>query len=180
MKTIVLFTSNTGFTKQYANWLVNDLSCPWIDLSKKKRVDLDEYDTIVFGSWLMAGKIKKGKQLKSLLKQYQEKNWIVFCVGRTPLDQIDFKSLIHQNFEEDLPSSVSFFYLPGGFDIDRQPAFYKWLLTRFKKMLSKKENKTKEELQIEEMLSCSIDLSDPKYLLPILMQIKEEILPVKF
>ncbi|WP_305204134.1 hypothetical protein [Dubosiella newyorkensis] len=47
-------------------------------------------------------------------------------------------------------------------------------------MLSKKENKTKEELQIEEMLSCSIDLSDPKYLLPILMQIKEEILPVKF
>ncbi|WP_304748699.1 hypothetical protein [Dubosiella newyorkensis] len=36
MKTIVLFTSNTGFTKQYANWLVNDLSCPWIDLSKKK------------------------------------------------------------------------------------------------------------------------------------------------
>lgn len=78
MKTIVLFTSNTGFTKQYANWLVNDLSCPWIDLSKTIRVDLDEYDTIVFGSWLMAGKIKKGKQLKSLLKQYQEKNWIVF------------------------------------------------------------------------------------------------------
>lgn len=116
MKTIVLFTSNTGFTKQYANWLANDLSCPWIDLSKTKWVDLDEYDMIAFGSWLMAGKIKKGKQLKSLLKQYQEKNWIVFCVGRTPLDQIDFKSLIHQNFEEDLPSSVSFFYLPGGFE----------------------------------------------------------------
>ncbi|WP_304580530.1 flavodoxin domain-containing protein [Dubosiella newyorkensis] len=59
MKTIVLFTSNTGFTKQYANWLANDLSCPWIDLSKTKWVDLDEYDMIAFGSWLMAGKIKK-------------------------------------------------------------------------------------------------------------------------
>lgn len=73
MKTIVLFTSNTGFTKQYANWLVNDLSCPWIDLSKKKRVDLDEYDTIVFGSWLMAGKIKKANNLNRFSSSIKRK-----------------------------------------------------------------------------------------------------------
>ncbi len=54
MKTIVLFTSNTGFTKQYANWLVNDLSCPWIDLSKKNgSISMNTIRSYLeAGSWL--------------------------------------------------------------------------------------------------------------------------------
>ncbi len=59
MKAIVIYNSQTGFTKKYAEWIVEATGCEAADIKKASNLNLFEYDAIVFGSWCQAGKIKK-------------------------------------------------------------------------------------------------------------------------
>ena len=54
MKSIVIYNSQTGFTKKYADWITEAAGCEAVPLKKVRKVKLAEYDAIVFGSWCMA------------------------------------------------------------------------------------------------------------------------------
>ena len=49
MKTIVIYNSQTGFTKRYAQWIAEEINADCVELSIAKNTDLDSYDAIVFG-----------------------------------------------------------------------------------------------------------------------------------
>jgi len=49
---LVTYKSVTGFTKQYAKWIAEELDCTmmeWKDVSAKT---MSEYDTVIFGGRL--------------------------------------------------------------------------------------------------------------------------------
>lgn len=56
MKAIVIYNSKTGFTEKYAKWIAEALQCQSISI-REKLPDLSEYDRIIFGSNVKAGKI---------------------------------------------------------------------------------------------------------------------------
>ena len=58
MKTIVIYNSQTGFTKRYAEWIAEAAGAACFALSEAKKKDLTEYEAIIFGSWACAGSIK--------------------------------------------------------------------------------------------------------------------------
>ena len=64
MKGIIIFNSQTGFTKKYAEWLRESTNFECFEFKKVKRKNLSEYDTIIFASWLMAGTLSKLNWLK--------------------------------------------------------------------------------------------------------------------
>ena len=51
MKTIIIYNSQTGFTKRYAEWIAEAAKADCIELSAAKKKDLTAYEAIVFGSW---------------------------------------------------------------------------------------------------------------------------------
>lgn len=51
MKTIVIYNSQTGFTKRYAGWIAEAAGADCLELSAAKRRSLESYDAIVFGGW---------------------------------------------------------------------------------------------------------------------------------
>ncbi|NGM16534.1 hypothetical protein GMI70_00660 [Eggerthellaceae bacterium zg-893] len=57
MKTIVVYSSNTGFTERYALGLSKRLGCPCVPLKKFDKAGLHAYDRVVFGGWVMGGTI---------------------------------------------------------------------------------------------------------------------------
>ena len=62
MKTLVVYTSQTGFTKKYSQWLADKMSADIYDLkdAKKKGASFfEQYDAIVYAGWIMAGKVVK-------------------------------------------------------------------------------------------------------------------------
>ena len=59
MKTVIIYASQTGFTKQYAEWIREKVSCDCVKLKDVKKLNLSDYDTIVYGGWFIAGGIKK-------------------------------------------------------------------------------------------------------------------------
>ena len=64
MNTAVIYTSQTGFTKRYAQWIAEATNADCLELSKAKTKNMDHYNTIIFGGWACTGGIKKLKWFK--------------------------------------------------------------------------------------------------------------------
>ena len=54
MNTIVIYKSKYGSTKQYAQWIAEELDCEAVDAKTVKDDDLLKYDNIVYGGGLYA------------------------------------------------------------------------------------------------------------------------------
>jgi menaquinone-dependent protoporphyrinogen IX oxidase len=50
MNTIIIYSSKTGFTEKYAQWLKEDLACDCVPYEKRGTVDFDKYQAVAFGS----------------------------------------------------------------------------------------------------------------------------------
>ncbi len=173
MKTIVIYNSQTGFTKRYAEWIAEAAGADCLALSDAKKKNLTSYDAIIFGGWACAGSISKINWFKSNMNKWTDKKLIVFCVGGGPIDNPEIEPALKQNFSESEQKKVSIFYCPGGFNYEKMSA-PSWLMMKmFIKTLKAKKNKTETEQEMIKMLSTSYDISDKKYIEPILQCLKK-------
>ncbi len=168
MKTIVIYNSQTGFTKRYAEWIAKAAEADCYALADAKKKNLDEYEAIIFGGWACAGGISKISWFKSNMEKWENKKLIVFCVGGSPIENPEIETGLRKNFKESEWEKVSVFYCPGGFCYEKMSASSKLMMKMFIKALKAKKDKTKEEQEMIEMISHSYDISDEKYIEPIL------------
>ena len=174
MKAILIYNSQTGFTKRYAEWISEASGCECYDFKHGSKKNLSDYDTIIFGGWYMAGSVTKiawlKKQLSSLISN--GKKVIVYAVGASPADGPDVKTAMERNFSGSEWSGVKSFYCPGGLNYEKMNGPSKLGMKMFVKMLSSKKDASKTEKQMAEMISHSYDISDKKYIEPILAEIQ--------
>lgn len=168
MKTIVIYNSQTGFTRQYAQWIAEATNADCLALADAKKENMDAYEAIIFGGWACAGSISKLSWFKSNIDKWAGKKLIVFCVGASPLESPDVEPALNRNFNEAELKKVSVFYCPGGLNYEKMHAPSKLAMKMLVKTLKAKKNKTAEEQEMLKMISASYDISDRKYIEPIL------------
>lgn len=173
MKTIVIYNSKTGFTKRYAQWIADAAHADCIELSRAKKKNLTTYEAIIFGGWACAGSISKIGWFKENINQWADKKLIAFCVGGSPIDSPDIEPALKQNFNESELRKINIFYCPGGFNYEKMSVPAKLMMKMFVKTLTAKKNKTEEEREMVKMISKSYDISDQKYIEPILQCLKK-------
>ena len=172
MKTIIIYNSQTGFTKQYAQWIAEAAGADCLELSAAKKKRLDAYEAIVFGSWACAGGIQKLGWFKGNIGKWADKKLIVFCVGASPMDSPDVEPFLRNHFTESELEKISVFYCPGGLRYEKMTAPSKLMMKLFLKMLKAKKDKTQAEQEMIQILSASYDISDKKYIQPVLECLK--------
>lgn len=168
MKTVVIFNSKTGFTKRYAEWISTAAETDLMELSVAKKKDLTVYDAIIFGGWACAGSISRLNWFKDNMDRWANKKLIIFCVGASPLENPEIGPALRQNFTEEQFKKVSVFYCPGGLNYEKMSTSSKLMMKLFLKTLHLKKNKTESDLEMIRMISASYDISDQKYIEPIL------------
>lgn len=168
MKTVVIYNSQTGFTKRYAQWIAEETGADCFTLADAKKKRLNEYDTIVFGGWACAGGISKLGWFKSNMNQWSGKKLIVFCVGASPMESPDIEPALRKNFDAAQWENVNVFYCPGGFNYGKMSVASKLMMKMMISSLKAKKDKTKEDEIMIQMISSSYDISDRKYIKPIL------------
>lgn len=173
MKTIVVYSSQTGFTKRYAQWIAQEAGADCLALSDAKKKDLAAYEAIIFGSWACAGGISKISWFKGNMDKWADKKLIVFCVGASPMDNPEIDIALKRIFNESEQKKVKTFYCPGGFNYEKMSAPSKLMMKLFLKTLKAKKDKTEEEQIMIKMISSSYDISDKKYIEPILQYLKK-------
>lgn len=168
MRTVVIYNSQTGFTKRYAEWIAEATGADCFALTDAKKKSMDDYDAIVFGGWACAGGISKLSWFKGNIDKWNGKKLIAFCVGGSPIENPEIDEALRKNFSDAEWEKVNVFYCPGGFNYDKMSAPSKLMMKMFIKALKAKKDKTEEDEIMIKMISSSYDISDRKYIEPIL------------
>ena len=129
MKTIVIYKSKSGFVRNYARWIAEELSADIYEVSKVNIHMLTPYDTVVFGGSLHAVGIIGVKFISKNIDKLKDKRLVVFASGASPLNEAVIKSVTNKNFTPDQQKNIKFFYLRGGFNYNKLPPFDKVLMT---------------------------------------------------
>ena len=99
MKTLILYESNTGFTKQYALWIAEAVGGDVAPLHGFHPNNLAKYQRILFGGWLIADRIQGLQKFLALC----EHPTAVFAVGATPPHYARPEETIRNNAPEGIP-----------------------------------------------------------------------------
>ena len=153
MNTIIVYSSQTGFTKQYAQWMSETLECQYKPLREVSDAMLKKYDCIIYGGWIMGNRIMGLDKFR--LKQVPS---AVFAVGSTPAYDEVVCLVKEQNHIDDTP----FFYLEGGSLMEKLNFIQKSMLKMLRKSLTKKESCTRQEKFMADMLGTSFNHSSKK------------------
>ena len=143
----IVYTSNTGFTRQYAMILGEKTGLPVYSLEEAGKT-LAPGNTIVYLGWLMAGKIQGYTKAS---KRYQIAAVCGVGMGKTGSQLDDVRKA--NALGEELPV----FTLQGGFDMRKLRGVYKLMMTIMSKTVGKKlvekENRTPEENDMLQLLT---------------------------
>jgi menaquinone-dependent protoporphyrinogen IX oxidase len=165
----VLYKSNYGHTKRYAEWIAKDLQGDLYDLPDFNHDHIERYDTIIYGGGLYAGGILGHSFIVQEFERLRRKNLVLFTVGLAATeDRSIFTPLLHKNFSDEILSAFEIFHLRGGIEYRKLGLKHKTLMAMLRTKVSRNKGERTEEEEL--MLSTygdKIDFSDEKSIAPL-------------
>ena len=170
MKTLIIYTSQTGFTKKYAGWIAERMGADTLELKEARKKDAGffaGYDAIVYGGWAMAGNVAKSKWFLDHVGAWKDKRLAIFCVGGSPNDNPDVEVMLHKLLTDEQRKYIAAFYCQGGFNYEKMNAASRLAMKMFVGALKKKKDASEAEKKMAEAISSSYDISDIGFTDPI-------------
>ena len=117
-KTLIMYYSKYGFTKKYAAWLAEDLAADVFPIRKIRKKMLGNYDTIILGSSIYAGKIKGTDILVKNFENIKNKRLLIFTCGIADTENeqgmTEINNKIGSLIPENVRAALTIFNLQGG------------------------------------------------------------------
>ncbi|MFB0917777.1 MAG: flavodoxin domain-containing protein [Clostridiaceae bacterium] len=140
MKWIVLYKSNTGFTKKYAEWISGELNCDIKSIDEFDFNSVKNYDGLIFGGFLHARGISGLKKVKGIFSQFNHNNIILFASGASPESEDVLKVIRQSNLSAD-EKDINVFYFHGGYDHNKVKGLDKFVMNLMRIGLEHKKKK---------------------------------------
>lgn len=174
MKAIVVYKSKTGFTKRYAEWIVEELQCDISPYENISREMIDEYDLVIFGSRIHAGKVDGLKKIKGLFENKEMPKLMVFATGGTPAAVEDaIHGVWKASFSEEELKKIPHFYMQSGLNYERMGTADRLVMKTLSRVLNRKKEKTSEEEGCEKAIGDSYDNSSREHIKPLVQYVEE-------
>ena len=113
-KGIVIYSSRTGYTKRYAEYLAKELNYAIKPLKHANLFAVSCYPTVIYGGGLHHNRIDGIDGIINGIDYFGEQNLIVYSVGLASTNDELTKEIWLKNFPEELKGSFLFQTLPGG------------------------------------------------------------------
>jgi len=135
MRGIVLYMSKYGSTRQYGEWIAQELGFELNDLGENKDPDLSGYDLVVIGAPIFANKLKSHFWVERKWEDLRSKRVVLFSTsGARPDD--DFKRMVIEgSLPEEIRKEVEYFPFHGRVDPKNTGWLDKGMLKIASKML---------------------------------------------
>jgi len=143
METVIIYCSNCGNTKKYAEDLATRVGGSAYPLKRGWWLKAKKADTIVFGGWVMGNTIKGLNKFLSHYDKMKEKNVIIFSCGMSFASKEARELLIEQNILD--MYHVRFYQLRGGFDASKLKFPYSFLMNNSLKMVQNDPNASPDQ-----------------------------------
>ena len=168
MKTLVVYTSQTGFTKRYAQWLTERMNADIFelkDVQKRGNSFFDGYEAIVYAGWCMAGKVVKTNWFLDRAKNWKDKRLALIAVGGSPNDDPDVEIAMQSILTDKQRAYIKAFYCQGGFNHEKMNLPSKLAMKAF--IATLKKSKNEKERAVASFIDHSYDISDIKFIEPV-------------
>lgn len=171
-KTIVVYGSKYGSTKEYASLIAEELGCNCMSYYQVNANLLQNYEVIIYGGGLYAGKMRGLNKFKKYISKLKDKKIIMFAVGAAS-EQADTLDRIKKQNEI---ISYPVFYLRGGMDVANMTKIDRFMIKMLKKSAEKKTDaeQTTEMKKILEMYDKKVSFVDKKNIRPLMLMIKKQ------
>lgn len=148
----IVYCSNTGSAKKYAELLNEKTGLPCVDISKRSSVSADE--EIIFIGWIMAGSLQGLKEVRETFSDIKAVCGVGMMKGEKATEETKAKNGITEPY----------FFLPGDFDMKKLKGMYKMMMGMMLKMVKGKIKESGDEKGEEmlKMLENGIILFDEK------------------
>ena len=160
-KTVVIYKSKYGSSKKYAAWIALKLDADLYEIKDITPSQLDQYNTVIYGAGVYAGRINGIKFINKNINRLQSKNTIVFAVG-IESDLYNVKEMLELNINKDFVKKIDVFRFLGEFDYNNLGVIDKIAMKALKMKIEKKEKLSSDEKLILEGFNRKIDLCDKK------------------
>ncbi|MDR1724769.1 MAG: flavodoxin domain-containing protein [Bacteroidales bacterium] len=167
---LIVYHSKYGYTKQYVQWLAEELKADVCDTAKLKPDTLKHYSTIVFGSGLYHGTNKAAKSLVKNFNYLTSQKVVLFTCGLADVSKesniIGIYKTLDKIIPVDIKNKIKIFHIRGGIDygkltvIDRILMKMLWKLTRKKS----EEQLTDEDKEFFDTYGQKVNFSDKQML----------------
>jgi len=155
MKILILYKSRHGTTKQYAGWLLeyfpNAVIASIDSFDVKKLVD---FESVILGSSVYAGKILAAGFLTSNWKLFKDKKMFFFVVGMLP-ESNSASTKGYLAIPEEILKHIGYAKLPGAFNFADMNFMEKLIIKIISLFISKEKGKT-------------IPMADKSFLKPVI------------
>ena len=142
----IVYTSETGHTKEYAQLFARQTGLPAYDLKTAKGA-LPQHCKIIYMGWLMAGSVKGYKEAANC---FTVKALCGVGMARTGSQDEDIRK------NNNVPEGTPVFSLQGGFQLEKLHGVYKMMMKVMKatagKGLANKQDRTPEEDDMLDLL----------------------------
>jgi menaquinone-dependent protoporphyrinogen IX oxidase len=132
MKTLIVYKSKRGSTKEYAEFVHSKISgskiMPIDDLDEKI---LDEYEALIIGSATYMGRIQVRPYLLRLWPHLKDKKVFLFVVGLSPEDADDSKSS-YELIPIEIREKIKYIKVPGRIKFSALNFFEKLIMKAMK------------------------------------------------
>ncbi|HPO49584.1 MAG TPA: flavodoxin domain-containing protein, partial [Spirochaetota bacterium] len=113
MKGIIIYSSQYGSTKQYAQWLGEDLKLETVSYKDIKVKELEKYDFLILGSSIAAYKLTLSAWIIKNWEKLNTKKLFLFTVsGANPNDK-KIGDFLDNSFSKDIQNKMEIFSLHG-------------------------------------------------------------------
>lgn len=156
--TAIVYTTNTGSTKRYAEMLGEKTGFPVFDLGNAASVEKDS--EIIYLGWVMAGSVQGLEQAREAFGSLKA----VCAVGTLPGEKAEADIKEKNNITE------PFFFLQGAFDLSKLKGMYKMMMGMMVRMMKSKlkESNDPDSKLILETFEKGMDFVSEDNLAPVL------------
>ncbi len=138
MKTIVVYKSKYGTSKQYALWLSEALNCKAEPINSIRIDTLLSYNVIIYVGGLYAGRVSGFKKIEKHLNILKKNTLILCMVGMTsPAEQDKYQQIFMNNVPVQYRSAIKPFVLRGDQLFSKMSIIHRLMMNMPKSMTEK-------------------------------------------
>ena len=175
-RTVVIYKSKHGSTKQYAEWIGEELDCPVIEEKDFSKKDFDKYDNIIFGGCVQAGGIQGFDLIKKNMRwgRLDDKKIVTFAVGLNVMQKETRMQLREINFDKSYVERMTCYYCPGAYKPEEIKGIDAGIMKLMVKMLEGKDplEMPEDDKKLLEAVKKGANYVDRKYIEPIVKEFK--------
>lgn len=168
-KMIVIYKSSTGFTQKYAEMIAKRMACTLADYRTVTADMLSRYEIVIFGTRAHAGILDGYKKVQKLFEKSNISKLVVFVTGATPNTATEtIEAFWKQNLSAEELAKIPHFYMQSGLCYEKMSLTDRLMMKVAAFMVKNKKNKTAQDIEFEQAIKSSYDISSEAYIEPLI------------